>query len=126
MRLLIDTHVLVWAFTTPDILPAHVAALLESWDNEIVVSAITGYEIEYKRFMDPLLDSLPLELERAVTAEGFEWRSITVADMIVAGRLAREHRDPWDRILAAQCLQDGIPLVSRDAKLAGFGVTLIW
>jgi PIN domain nuclease of toxin-antitoxin system len=126
MRLLIDTHVLVWAFTEPGRLPSSVTVLLEDWGNEILVSAASAYEIEFKRPIDPLLGRLPVDLPFAVGAEGFGWRSITPADAIMAARLPRHHRDPWDRIMVAQCLLDGVPLISCDGRLAEYGVQLIW
>jgi PIN domain nuclease of toxin-antitoxin system len=126
MRLLADTHVLVWAFTNPDMLSRRARTLLEDLGNEVIFSAVSAYEIEFKRPLDNLLAALPMELEAAVRAEGFSWRSISVADATAAGRLPRLHRDPWDRLLVAQCLQEGIPLISRDARLADYGVTLVW
>ncbi len=126
MRLLADTHVLVWAFTDPDALSRRARSLLEDLANEVWFSAVSAYEIEFKRPLDPLLGALPLELEAAVVAEGFGWRPIAVADAVVAARLPRHHRDPWDRILAAQAMREGVPVISRDAKLADFGVSLIW
>ncbi len=126
MRLLADTHVLVWAFTDPAALSDRARSLLEDLANEILFSAASAYEIEFKRTLDPLLGVLPLELEAAVTAEGFGWRSISVGDAMAAGRLPRHHRDPWDRLLAAQAMREGIPLISCDAKLSDFGVSVVW
>ncbi len=126
MRLLADTHVLVWAFTDPDTLSRRARTLLEDLGNEVIFSAVSAYEIEFKRPLDNLLAALPMELEAAVRAEGFGWRSISVADATAAGRLPRLHRDPWDRLIAAQALREGIPLITRDAKLADFGVKVIW
>jgi len=126
MKLLADTHVLVWAFTDPGALSRRARALLENLANEILFSAVSAYEIEFKRPLDPMLGALPLDLEAAVAAEGFGWRPILVQDAIVAGRLPRHHGGPWDRLLVAQALREGAPLISRDDKLADFGVSLIW
>jgi PIN domain nuclease of toxin-antitoxin system len=126
MRLIADTHVLIWAFTDPGQLPLRIRGALEDLSNEVLFSAVSAYEIEYKRPQDRLLAALPTDLESAVAIEGFGWRSITARDAIFAGRLPRHHRNPWDRVLVAQCLQEGVPLISRDAKLADYGVTLIW
>ena len=126
MRLLADTHVLIWAFTDPDQLSSRARTATEDLANEILFSAVSAYEIEFKRSLDPLLGRLPMDLEAAVVAQGFGWRTVTARDAVAAGRLPRHHRDPWDRLLAAQCRQDAIPLISRDARLADFGVTLIW
>ena len=126
MRVLIDTHVLVWWWTADAELSASGKAILRDPGNEILVSAVSAYEIEFKRDFDPLLQQLPHDLERAVLGDGFSWRAISPADAVAAGRLPRVHRDPWDRLLAAQALAEGLPLVSIDRRLADFGVNLIW
>jgi len=126
MRLIADTQVLIWAFTDPSKLSRRAEALLKDLANEIQFSAVSAYEIEFKRSQDSLLGALPIDLEVAVSAEGFGWKAITASDAIVAGRLPRHHRDPWDRLLAAQCLREGAPLISCDARLADYGVTLVW
>ena len=126
MKALIDSHVLIWFLTEPERLSRDALAILQDEANEVLVSAVTAYEIELKRSADPLLQRLPAALEGAVTQQAFTWRNISPADAIRAGRLPRDHRDPWGRILAAQALEDGIPLISPDARLALFGVRLIW
>lgn len=126
MRLIADTHVLIWAFTDPGQLSPRAEALLKDFANEIQFSAVSAYEIEFKRPRDSLLRALPVDLEIAVAAEGFGWRAITAGDAIVAGRLPHHHRDPWDRLLVAQCLREGAPLISCDARLADYGVSLVW
>ena len=126
MRVLVDTHALIWFLTEPERLSMAAGACLEDEGNDILVSAVSAYEIEYKRPLDPLLQRLPFALEQAVADEVFTWRNITPADAIRAGRLDRTHRDPWDRILAAQALGDAVPIVSMDRQLEIFGVRLIW
>jgi PIN domain nuclease of toxin-antitoxin system len=63
-----------------------------------------------------------VELPRLVAEQGFETLDITLLHAIRAGRLAGEHRDPFDRMLAAQSLLEGVPLVSADAAFDTFGV----
>ena len=126
MKLLVDTHVLIWWLTDVARLSPRARAALEDPDNEPLVSAVTGYEIELKRPVDGLLQRLPLDLEEVVLAEGFGWRMITAADAITAGRLPLHHRDPWDRLLIAQALLHGLPIVSVDRRFPAYGLTLIW
>ena len=126
MKALIDTHVLIWFLTEPERLSKVASAFLEDAANDVLVSAVSAYEIEYKRPLDPLLQRLPVALEAAVEDQVFIWRHITPSDAVRAGRLSRDHRDPWDRILAAQALEDAIPILSADRQLEGFGVRLIW
>ena len=126
MKALIDTHVLIWFLTEPERLSTAASVFLEDAANDILVSAVSAYEIEYKRPLDPLLQRLPVALEAAVEDQVFIWRHITPSDAVRAGRLSRDHRDPWDRILAAQALEDAIPILSADRQLEVFGVRLIW
>ena len=126
MKALIDTHVLIWFLTEPERLSKVASAFLEDAANDVLVSAVSAYEIEYKRPLDPLLQRFPVALEAAVEDQVFIWRHITPSDAVHAGRLSRDHRDPWDRILAAQALEDAIPILSADRRLEVFGVRLIW
>jgi PIN domain nuclease of toxin-antitoxin system len=126
MKLLIDTHALIWWWTDVDRLSATAIDLLSDPGVRVLVSAVTAYEIELKRSRDPLLQRLPAELLAAVNEEGFEWRDVIPADAIVAGRLPLHHRDPWDRLLVAQATRDDAAMLSRDAALAVYGATLLW
>ncbi len=126
MRLLVDTHVLIWWLTDVDNLSRRAKAAMLDPLNALYVSAITGYEIELKRPRDPLLGRLPFDLENAVLEEGFMWLPITPGDTIAAGRLPLHHRDPWDRLLIAQALQAGLLVVSADERFAPYGASLIW
>lgn len=126
MNVLIDTHILIWWLTDPDQLSRRAFNAVADDGNEVFISAASGYEIELKRPMDKLLQVLPLDLEHAVAKEDFSWRSVTSADAIAAGRLPRHHRDPWDRLIVAQAMQDGWPLVTADTELKAYGVTVIW
>ena len=126
MRLIADTHALIWWLTDPGRLSRRAFAAMEDEGNDVVISAVTAYEIEFKRRVDPLLQVIPMDLEAAVLAQRFGWRPITPADAMAAGRLPRHHRDPWDRLLVAQCLQEGAALISRDGDLAAYGAKLIW
>ncbi len=126
MNILIDTHILIWWWTDPDQLSRRAYNAVADDDNEVFVSAVSAYEIELKRPVDKLLQALPMNLEHAVAAEDFLWRPIAVGHAVVAGRLPRHHRDPWDRLIVAQALQDGWPLVTADSELAAYGVSVIW
>jgi len=126
MRLLLDTHVFVWSATRVNMLPSAVIAALNEPENEIFVSAVSAYEIEYKRDRDVLLRSLPAELDPMVTLQGMAWLPITEEHAAAAARLPPYHRDPWDRILVAQASLDGMQLVTIDRKLAAYDVPILW
>ena len=126
MKFLIDTHVLIWWLSDVDRLSRTAFELLEDPDNTVLVSAVSGYEIELKRPVDSLLRQIPLDLEVAVRREGFEWLEPSAADMIAAGRLPRHHRDPWDRILIAQALNAYLPILTADTIFPLYDAVLIW
>ena len=128
MRVLIDTHALIWAATEPGRLTAKaVAAILEE-RNELMVSAATAWEIATKVRLGRLPEAAGLEtnlIDRLGDA-GYTLRAITVEDGLRAGRLVGEHQEPFDRMIAAQALSEDIPVISVDTKLDGFGVRRIW
>ena len=126
MTLLIDTHVLIWWLTDPSRLPPACLDRLGSNEATILVSAVSAYEIEFKRDADPLLQRLPADLASAVFAEGFDWRAIDPEDAVIAGRLPRHHRDPWDRLLIAQAIRSKCPIMTRDAAFANYDVERVW
>jgi PIN domain nuclease of toxin-antitoxin system len=126
MKLLIDTHVLIWWLTDPTRLSSRCRDILASDDAEVLVSAVSAYEIEFKRSVDPVLQKMPEALVVAVVAEGFDWRAIEPEDAVVAGGLPRHHRDPWDRLLIAQAIVSGLPILTKDTAFSAYGVPTLW
>ena len=99
---------------------------LEAPENELLLSAATAYEIEYKRDREPALGRMPADLERALTGQGFVWLPVTPAHAGAAGRLPRHHGDPFDRILIAQAVAEGAALVSADQRIPTYGAEVVW
>ena len=126
MKLLIDTHVLIWWLTEPSRLSASGLDLLNTDDVEVLVSAVSAYEIELKRPADPLLQRMPENLVDAVFDEGFDWLAIAPEDAIAAGKLPRHHRDPWDRLLIAQAARSQIPILTKDQTFLVYDVEVLW
>lgn len=123
MRLLLDTHVFLWAVGDPGRLAAPVRQVVKAPENAIFVSAATVWEIAIKRALGRL--EFPLEDLVAVLARaGFEHLPIDAGHAIVAGGLPRHHADPFDRILVAQARVEGLMLVSEDAAIAAYDVQL--
>ena len=106
MKLLIYTHALIWVTTDTGLLSARAASLLADLTNEIHVSAVSAYEIEYKRSRDPELQRMPFDLNDCVALMGFQWLPVTWEHAREAGRLPQHHGDPWDRLLIAQALME--------------------
>jgi PIN domain nuclease of toxin-antitoxin system len=126
VKLLLDTHAIVWWLCSPTKLSTAALTALSDGANEILVSAACGYEIEIKRDRDETLRNVPESLKVAVLEQGFIWLSISAEQAIAAALLPMHHRDPWDRILIAQALEEGAQLVSCDARMESYGVPILW
>lgn len=126
MRLLLDTHALVRSSLAPDSLPSRVTDALLDVTNEILVSAASAYEIEYKRPRDVELQRLPSNLDEIIEAQGFEWLSVSWGDARDAGILPPHHRDPFDRILIAQAARQSAVLVTADRRIPAYGCPTLW
>ncbi len=123
MRLLLDTHVLLWALADPDELSSSARAAIEDGSTFVGISAASVWEIAIKRARGRL--SAPEDLPRALHRLGFEPLAITVEHAIAAGALPRHHADPFDRMLVAQALIEGFTIVTRNPDFAPYGVPLL-
>lgn len=126
MRLLLDTHALVRSSLAPEALPPRVTDALLDVTNEILVSAASAYEIEYKRPRDAELQQLPSDLDAIIEAQKFVWLSVSWEDARDAGLLPPHHRDPFDRILIAQAARQGAVLVTADRRIPAYGYPTLW
>jgi len=126
MKLLIDSHALVWSATERSSLGMMAREAITDPSNQVLVSAITAYELELKRLRDPLLARLPDDLDAAVRGQGFEWLAVMPEHASEAAKLPRLHGDPFDRIIIAQAFVEGAVVVSADRWFPGYGVPLLW
>lgn len=123
MRLLLDTHTLLWWLADDSTLTLEARIAIDDEANVVAVSAATAWEISIKRTLGKLV--APYDLGAQLTANDFEPIAITVADALVAGSLPRHHDDPFDRMLVAQAQARGLKLVTRDTRLALYGIELL-
>ena len=128
MKVLLDTHTLIWAQTLTSSLSRRAASIIATDTNVILVSAASAWEIATKVRLGRMAEAQFFEASflESVYRSGYKLRQITVEDGLRAGRLTGEHQDPFDRIIAAQALKDDIPVLSVDPKLDEFGVQRIW
>lgn len=126
MRLLLDTHTLVWSASESDRLSSHARELISDPENDRWVSAASAYEIEVKRTRDAELARLPRDLDVLRALLIFDWLPIDHDHASTAGRLPRHHGDPWDRIIVAQALSDDLTIVSIDTALPIYGARVAW
>ncbi|TCR69295.1 type II toxin-antitoxin system VapC family toxin [Rhizobium sp. BK376] len=113
MRVLLDSHAVYWWTIGSDRLSATARSLIEDKVNIVLVSAVTFYELNNKMRLKKL-DLKPQELRAAVADSGLQTLAITDLHAELAAAFDWEHRDPWDRILAAQTRLEHCALVSTD------------
>ena len=127
MKYLLDTHTYLWFRSSPGVLPAAVLDLLTNLSHEVLISIVTPWELAIKAGIGKLkVTELLVDLESRETTAGFSFAAITPSQAIRSGLLPLHHRDPFDRLLAAQALELGIPIVSRDSIFDRYGVQRIW
>ena len=128
MRVLLDTHVFLWWIAESERLsgPAHTVIADEL--NDIVVSAAPAWEIATKFRIGnlPGCEAVAIDVAGHIAGQGFEEQPIGVADAERARRLPGLHRDPFNRMLAAQALARDFPVVSVDPVFDQFGVARLW
>ena len=121
MRLLLDTHILLWGASEPGRLSVDVLALLEDDENELFFSAASIWEVALKAGRDRTEFRVdPAVVRRALIDNGYAEVPITGLHAAALGGLPPVHRDPFDRILVAQALVEGITLVTSDATVARY------
>lgn len=127
MKLLLDTHVLIWSATEPDRIAGAARREVEDGANDVLVSVVSAWEIAIKQSLgklelpDPAEQWLPEVLRRTrldLVKPGLE------ASLRVRA-LPWHHRDPFDRLLIAQAIQDGYTVVSHDRVFAAYNVPLL-
>ena len=121
MKLLLDTHLLLWAAGDAKQLPKAARKLIENLDNELLFSAASLWEIAIKRALgreDFRVE--PRLLRRALADNGYSELAITSEHVIGIDQLPSSHKDPFDRLLVAQALVEGITLLTSDAQLTSY------
>lgn len=129
MTLLLDTHVLLWALGAPHRFPQTVRSALADRRTPLLVSAASAFEIATKHRLGRLPEASVLvhDIDGIIARLGAEPLSITPRHAIAAGALDWQHRDPFDRMLAAQAMSDGLTLVTADPAFAELpGLTTVW
>jgi PIN domain nuclease of toxin-antitoxin system len=122
---LTDTHTLVWALSDPEALGPEARAALTASPFTASVANLWELVLKARKPGALLTDPLPW-WEKYVIRTGIPTLTIRVGHVLALGRLPGIHKDPFDRILVAQSLEDKLPLVSKDAHLAKYGIAMIW
>ncbi len=128
MRLLLDTHALLWWFSGDESLSIAAREAISDEQNDVYVSAVSFWEITTKRRLGKLAmhGKIASDLEGAVREENFIGLPITPRHGQAAGNLPGPHKDPFDRMLIAQAMLDDMVLVSNEQVFGAYGVRRCW
>jgi len=128
VRVLLDTHAFLWWIADSGRLSRKARRLIADETNDIAVSAASAWEIATKHRIGRLPggEAVALDVAGRISDQGFSELPISVSDGERAGRLPGPHRDPFDRMLAAQALARGLPIISIDGVFDRYGLDRLW
>jgi PIN domain nuclease of toxin-antitoxin system len=128
LRLLLDTHALLWWLNDNDLLPPTAREVIGRDGNEVLVSAASAWEIATKVRLGRLESGADLasDFTGHLSRARFGQLAVSVEHGVRAGLLPGPHKDPFDRMLIAQAQAENLPIVSNDTALDGYGVRRLW
>lgn len=128
MRVLLDSHALVWALTAPARLSPKVRSLLEDLETELYVSSASVWELFTKHHQRKLGDAEALlsKFDEHLVRLGASELAIRHVHARIGATLKHPHKDPFDRMLAGQSIVEGLPIVTNDRFIAALGANTIW
>jgi PIN domain nuclease of toxin-antitoxin system len=128
LRVLLDTHALIWWFSDDPSLPQIVRGIIADTDNTAVVSAASAWEIAIKFQQGKLrkVADLVSDFSSRIEREGFQLLPISAEHGIRAGLLPGPHKDPFDRMLIAQSHAENMPIISNETVFETYGVRRLW
>lgn len=126
MRVLLDTHIWLWMLTEPDRL-GDARPILGNARNDLLLSAASSWEIAIKYALGrlPLPEAPEGYVPSRIRSSGVTPLAVEHAHALAVASLPTHHRDPFDRLLVAQALLEGVPLVTADPALKPYGIELI-
>lgn len=127
MKLLLDTHVAIWALGSPKRIPHNIARLLLDPRSEVFLSAISIFEVALKRDRPrrTVPDVSAVDFRLLAEQAGYVSLPVTSAHAEAVADLPLLHNDPYDRLIVAQALSEPLRLVTHDERLAGYSDTII-
>ncbi|HUG65952.1 MAG TPA: type II toxin-antitoxin system VapC family toxin [Gaiellaceae bacterium] len=120
MRLLLDTHALIWALESPSTLRTEARKAVESARNPVLVSAVSAWEFGVKLSIGKL--RAPSNLAEQMRQKKFTALPVSIEHGLRVGELPLHHKDPFDRLLVAQAQLEGLTIVTRDPRIALYDV----
>lgn len=126
MKLLVDTHLLLWAAYASDRLPPKARAFLEDESNLPLFSAASVWEVSIKSALGrPNFAVSPSVFRRGLKESGYHELEVTGAHAVAVADLPPVHRDPFDRMLVAQARVEGLTLLTADTRVADYGAPVV-
>ena len=128
MRVLLDSHALIWFLVGDPRCSARAREAIEAEDAEVLVSAASAWEIATKVRLGrwPEAAALAAGLRRALAENDFAVLDVTLEHGLRAGAFPGAHGDPFDRMLAAQAQIENLPLITADPAFRAFGIRTVW
>jgi len=128
MKLLLDTHALLWWLADDSRLSQQARNAIADPERTVYLSAASAWEIATKHRIGRLPDAgeLLADFSGIVSRAGFEELPITAKHAVLAGTLPGDHRDPFDRMLAAQALCESLAIVTADEAIGALGARCLW
>ena len=128
MKLLLDTHTLLWFIGGSSSLSSTARMLIEDTENEKFVSIVSIWEIAIKVSVGKMSLSSPFDIlfPHQLQINGFELLPVKVEHTSVVASLPFHHRDPFDRLLIAQSIAEDFAIVTTDAEFSDYSVKLLW
>ena len=128
MRVLLDTHTFLWFISGDSRLGAQAKALVADFSNEVVISVVSLWEIAIKVSLGKLTLARPFDdlIAEQLELHEITWLAIELEHLTAVISLPLHHRDPFDRLIAAQASVEGLPLVSKDRVFQKYQIQVIW
>ena len=128
MNILLDTHAFLWWLTANPKLSAKAKAAIEDSSATRYISSATGFEITNKVRIGKLDFGRPIveNFDSILADGGFAKLSLSMAHTFLAGQMGGAHKDPFDRMLAAQCKLENLSLITVDPAFQEFGIDIVW
>ena len=123
MKVLLDTHALLWWLAEDETLSTKARQVIASPKTTVYVSAASAWEIAIKKAIGKL--QAPDDLVAALSANRFQHLSVTIEHALYAGALPRHHDDPFDRMLVAQALLEKLTIITRDKSIPAYNPAVI-
>ena len=127
MRLLLDTHIFIWWADQPEKLSHAALSALEDEANELLLSVASVWEMQIKIQLGKLKLSLPLKelVKNQQDTNDLRVSPVALTHVLALDSLPFHHKDPFDRLLIAQCMAEGLTIVTADSQFSAYSVKLL-